>query len=202
MIKSMIRSRITNNTWYRSMLAGNEAFIPVYPAYDLISTTVLGSDTSSVTFNNSGAWDSYKHLQIRATMRGSDSSVSYPGIRFNGVSSETYSWHALVGNGSSVGVEGQSIKTLIRLHRITANEATAGNFTPAIIDILDVNSTSKNKTVKVMHGYASPQSFDNYVVETGGAYLDTYPVSSISVGIFYGSNFKTGSRFSLYGIKG
>jgi hypothetical protein len=66
-----------------------------------------------------------------------------------------------------------------------------------ITDILDFGSTTKNKTIKSLGGYASTGP---YIMIRSGAYLSTSAVTSIT--ITGAGGFLAGSRFSLYGIKG
>lgn len=172
-------------------------------AFDLLQTTVLGSDTSSVTFNSLGSFSNYRHLQIRAVLKTSDNSVGRPGIRFNGVSSAgSYRAHRLIGDGSSVVSQTDGTTTEIRLDKVTANEAPTESFTPVIWDILDFSSTSKNKTVRSLHGYNNIAAFDYHVQLGSGVFLSTNAITSIVISPFYGTNFKANSRFSLYGLKG
>jgi hypothetical protein len=66
MIRSMIRSTINNEQWYKSMAAGNL----ITGDYELISTSLVANNSSSqVQFTNGGAWAPYLHLQLRITAR-------------------------------------------------------------------------------------------------------------------------------------
>jgi hypothetical protein len=65
-------------------------------AYELISTTILGSAQSSVVFDVSSYTSTYKHLQIRVvtrTDRGANEDIL--GIRFNGDTGSNYITHLL-----------------------------------------------------------------------------------------------------------
>lgn len=171
-------------------------------SFDLLETTVLGSDTASVTFSSLGSYSDYKHLQIRAVLKTSDGSVGRPGIRFNGVSSAgSYRAHRLMGDGSSAVSQTDSTTTEIRLNKVTANEAATDNFTPVIWDILDFSNTSKNTTVRSLHGYNNAAAFDYHIQLGSGVYLSTDAITSIAIAAFYGTNLKANSRFSLYGLK-
>lgn len=197
MINSMARSLITAKKWYRSMLAGNTAFSP--GSYDLISTTVLTGSQSSVSFDVTGLGSTYKHLQLRMVAR-SDRSASggdYIRLRFNSDSGSNYSIHSLLGNGSSAISETQTNVTQMSFERIGSSDLTSGNFGALVIDMLDPFSSSKFKTVKNLGGVST-----NYVMSQSGYWASTSAVTAVNVVVGGGSNFITGSRFSIYGIKG
>lgn len=195
MITKMSASSMNAKTWYRSMLAGNDAYSP--GSYDLIETTILGSDTSSVTFSSIA--QTYKHLQVRVTMRstnGGTSSLFY--IRLNGDTGTNYSRHWLRGDGATPAANAGSSEAQAWLGYMTANADTSNAFSPAILDIADYASTTKNKTMRLVSG--SIGGFKQVGLWSGGWY-NTAAVTSIT--LFPNSNnFMTGSRFSLYGIKG
>lgn len=171
----------------------------VLGAYELISTTTLGSDTASVTFDVSTLASTYKHLQIRYLGR------SIQGIRdgqmimrFNGDASALYSRHYLMSAGSTA-ISSYDINQVYVTLAAGINGATAasGVYTPGIIDILDFASTGKNKTVRAFHG------------STDGAHIglesNLWRSTSAITTIYMAPQnnlFATGCRFSLYGIKG
>ena len=170
--------------------------------FDLISTTILGSSTASITFDTSTLGSTYKHLQIRSVTRYS-SSTNPMLMRFNADSTYTnYRTHWLWGNGSAVssdtrqaaGYTGMSVN-----QDAIGSDFTASVFGPSVIDILDPFSSSKNKTVRSLVG--TPGTYNNVRLQSG-LWLNTAAVTSITLLDFGGSNFIAGSRFSIYGIKG
>jgi hypothetical protein len=165
-------------------------------SYDLLESQVLGSSAASVTFSSLSSYAStYKHLQIRITARASRAaSTTDPMIiKLNG-STQTRS-HALYGNGSSL--NSYSETTAYSLwDAITGASATSNAFGGIVIDLLDAFDTNKNKTLRAMTGA-------NTVVTLGSVlYGTTSATTSLEFTAFSGTNFLTGSRFSLYGIKG
>jgi hypothetical protein len=172
--------------------------VAVAPDYELITSTILGTTTSSVTFSNLADYSStYKHLQIRLVSRSTrsgqtDSTLDF---RFNGVTSG-YFWHSLRGNGSSVISEASTSQAQMRLGYSTANNSAASAFGATVVDILDSYSTTKNKTFR---GFSGTTNGD-FVVLTSGSLANTNSITSITVFDLFG-NFATGSRFSLYGIR-
>lgn len=188
MIKSMTRSTVTNRVDYRSMLAGNDAYSP--GAFELISTTVLSSANSSISFT--GIPNTYKHLQIRMVAKTTDLNTQ-AWLRINGVSSATYSQHYLDGNGSSVSSNGTA-----NTDRIWFANTNTTYFAPCIIDILDYASTTKNKSIRAFSGYINADG----VRLTSGMLVSTSAITSLTILNSQSNNFSVGSRFSLYGVKG
>lgn len=167
-------------------------------SYELISTTVLGSDTASVTFTNSGAWDTYKHLQLRLTIRDNyGATEGYLKVTANGLTSG-YGQHELLGNGSSVSSSGSGSLAQMYLGYLPGSSATANVWAAHIIDILD-HAGTKNKTLRAFGGFAL--SGNNRISLSSGLVTTTSALSSVTVSGF-GSTMKTGSRLSIYGIKG
>jgi hypothetical protein len=171
------------------------------PAYELISTTILGSTQSELTFSNLGDWSStYKHLQIRATIRSGKVAGDVPLlIRFNGITSNSYLYHILYGtNTTAANYSGGSPDNGIYLgNPIPGTSATASAFAGVVIDVLDSYSTTKNKTIRALYGGTSP----NAVQFASGGFFSTASVSSITIYPDSGG-WVSGSRFSIYGIKG
>jgi len=170
-------------------------------SFELISTTILSTTAASVTFSTTGLGSTYKHLQIRSTIRTDKSVGQSTFVRLNGDSGSNYAFHSLVGNGSSVTSNATTSYTsaVMYLGSTPGTNTTTGVFEPGIIDILDAFSTSKNKTLKAVNGNQS-----NVVTNlrfTSGLWMNTAAITSILISPET-NNFIAGSRFSLYGIKG
>lgn len=193
MNKSMKRSMINNNVWYKSMLVGN----PAYTDYEHISSTILTSTATSIDFTSLGTYSStYKHLQIRWTSRAGSTQIN---LRFNG-SSTGYASHRLAGSSTSVFSDGAASAAEIRLlNGASTTGATANAFVAGTLDLLDSYSTTKNKTIRTLYG--GVDSGLNIVQLFSGLWANTGSITSISFALPSGS-FAIGSRFSLYGIKG
>jgi len=194
-IRSLLRSQITNAEWYDSFLAGNSPALP--SDYDLLETTILGSDTSSVDFTGLGSYSNYKHLQIRVAARTDRATnFDFMEINFNGeTAGANYYYHNLYGNGSSVVSGGAADSYEVGI--IGAANSGTDIFGAAVIDILDFASTSKNTTVRSLSGVTGTSNY----VQLGSVLWDsTSALTSITLDKI-GSNFVTGSRFSLYGIR-
>ena len=202
-IKSLQHSSLTDNIFYRSLLAGNEYYAPFIPADDILEEIVLTSSASSVTFSGLGAYTDYQHLQIRMTVRGSQgTNATQSFMYFNSDTTfANYASHALRGPDSSV-TSTAILGTLGGVAFVTRHSAaneTANAFSPGVIDILDFADTSKNTTARILAGNAGAEQRIDLV---SGVYLQTSAVTSITIEEqFSGTNFVAGSRFSLIGVR-
>ena len=172
-------------------------------SYELIESYILGSSQSSVSFSSLGTYSTtYKHLQIRYALRG-DRASDAEGIicRLNGDSGNNYANHQLFGNGSSVGSGAQTSTSSLELNYTSAATTTANVFGSGVMDFLDAFSTTKNKTRRVSYSMGVHSGFSG-VYLISGVWMNTSAITSIAFTPQFGSNWVTGSRFSLYGIKG
>jgi hypothetical protein len=168
-------------------------------AYELISSTILSSAQSSISFDVSSLASTYRHLQIRTTTRtvNAGTGVTVLAIRFNGDSGTNYNYHRMWVNGSTVPSDGAA--------NITSGFAGwnfysgEGGFSANVCDILDAFSTTKNKTGRFFGGAANTSKFLGLF---GFAWRNTNAITSIVLTDSDGSNLAIGSRFSLYGIRG
>jgi len=165
--------------------------------YELISTTVLGSTTATVTFSGLGtSAAAYKHLQLRVAVRSNRAGQNNDGLmmRFNGDTGSNYRWHALEGNGSTVTSYESGSSTSIGGYYATGATSTTNQFGVMVADLLDFSSASKNKTMRMLGG-------QNGLSLNSGAWFSTAAVTSIDIFSLTGNSWVTGSRFSLYGLK-
>jgi hypothetical protein len=172
------------------------------PAYELISSTILSSSQSSISF--SSIVGTYKHLQLRyvaRTDRGGAFDISL--YRLNNDTGANYAFHQLYGDpySSSVVSANGSGATSMNLG-FTAGGTYTNEFSPGVIDILDYASTAKNKTIRALHGNISSGASSQRLYLSSGLWVSTAAVTSIQITSNYSANFVAGSRFSLYGIKG
>lgn len=189
MIKSATQSTIANTQKYRNM---NGSYV-ASSDYKL-DETVVTSSVASVTFDVSSYVGSYNNLQIRFAGRSVRASLADDfRIRFNG-STSTYSVHYLYGDGSNAYSASDPYNSMyIGTHPAASDTSTI--FGVGIVDILDVFSSNKNKTLRALVGR---RANTGSIMLASGAYLSTTPISSITI---YAQNadIAAGSRFSLYG---
>jgi hypothetical protein len=163
--------------------------------FQLISTQVLASTANSVTFSSIPS--TFRHLQLRTTMRDSFGSGYYDAtVTMNGVTSASYAYHYLQGGGASVNSGGSGSVNGMYPVVYPANAITSGVFGAMILDVLDYAQTSKNKTIRSLGGVTATSA--QQVKLSSGFYNSTSAVTSLTI-TSGGSAFQVGSRFSLYG---
>ena len=170
-------------------------------AYDLLETQALTSSASSVTFTGLGSYSDYKHLQIRYTIQyiNGTTGTTAMNLQFNNDTGSNYAKHQLTGNGSTVTSGATTSSSNIQLSD-AGTRPSETSFGAGVIDILDFSSSAKNTTIKALYGAITPS--EDYVYLTSGLWNSTSAVTSIKHFSVSGFSFATGSRFSLYGIKG
>jgi hypothetical protein len=169
--------------------------------YELIQTTILGSNTASVVFSGLASYSSdYEHLQIRAVVRSNRATFqnTYFHLRLNGDSTASYSNHFFYSTPPTItGFAGTS-GTEIAAGWVASQNATANIFGASVIDITDAYSSTKNKTVRIVNGVAGGDT--PRVNFMSGAFLKTNSISSVTI-LSTAGDLITGSRFSIYGIR-
>lgn len=181
--------------WFNSFSSGAGASAD----YELISTTVLGSNTATITFNTS-ALSAYKHLQLRFTARSTiGGNADNMAIRFNSDSGANYSYHLLLGADTSTPTSsGGASQTFTYVpSQIVASAAASNIFSAGILDLLDFGSTTKNKTIRAFSGFHKGDY--QRVGLSSGAWFSTAAITQID--LTNSGSYVTGSRFSLYGLK-
>ena len=171
--------------------------------YDLIATTVANGSVSDITF--SSIPQTFKHLQIRFTSRSQQNTTrpSLLYIRPNG--SYLTTGHYLLGNGSTV--TSSSYPQALGTH--PAVGGATNSFGLGIVELLDYTNTNKNPVLRSFSGFTNGGTLggsgiqsNNQVFIWSGLLTTSGAVTSISITNEGFNNFVSGSRFSLYGIKG
>jgi hypothetical protein len=173
--------------------------------YELIETQILGSTQTSIVFSNLGTYSStYKHLQIRAVARTDQTGNSRAiAVRLNADTGSYYAWHILTGDGqaSTVSSAAGATQNVMYLGQSVSTASASNAFGASVIDILDPYSTSKNKTLRSLAGSLSTTT--PFIRLMSGAWFNTASLTSVTLlGEDLTSGFVSGSRFSIYGIKG
>ena len=169
--------------------------------YESIATVTVGAGgAANITF--SSIVGTYSHLQVRGIGRtsfnnGSDAAGLI--IRFNGVTTNAYSYHNLIGNGTSASATGYASQTEPQPAYVSAAGQAANVFAASIIDVLDYANTNKNKTVRVLSGIEQNATIS--IITLGSSmWNNTNAITSIELKPGAG-NFVQYSSFALYGIK-
>jgi hypothetical protein len=175
-----------------SLLAGNAAFIPT--DFESIATATPTSGTS-ITFSSIPS--TYKHLQVRYQMVTNTSFGGSLSAKFNADSGANYARHRLYGDGATATAGGGASATQMWVGDFGLGAHTTSPM-GGIIDIHDYASTTKNKTVRTISGVDANGTGGISLLSS--LWMSTSAVTSLE--LFIGADaFKTGSVFSLYGIK-
>ena len=177
---------------YASQISGHLYGGP-YGAYDSLATVTLSSSASSIVF--SGIPSGYKHLQLRMMTKWGTAYTAYSRIQFNGDTNSNYTQHRLEGYGSttlsSAGYTSESSGIL------GVNSDT--QWGSSITDILDYSSNQKYKVLRTLGGYDNNGS--GGLAFSSSLWLNTTPITSITLLPSNGVTFLTNSSFALYGVK-
>ena len=160
-------------------------------AFELISTQYGNGSATSFTF--SSIPQTYKHLQLRL-VANSPAGATYHSLDWGG---STYNNHILYGDGTSVSSAFNIINNSNFDPVYQSVIPTTNIFGVAIVDLLDYSSTTKYKTSRKFVGKMSGTG----VVSLGsGLGQSTAAITSITIS--NSGAYASGSRFSLYGIRG
>lgn len=183
--------------------ASNSITPATQSSYESIATvTVGGTSQSSISFTSIPS--TFKHLQLRAISKTNRNDAgeyqTTLNMRFNSDSGSNYSYHRLIGNGSSISATGGGSVPYMYFYFGSSVTNPANTFGVGVYDILDYANTNKYKTVRVLSGVED----NTYgTINLGsGAWLNTNAVTSISLIIDSANDFTQYTQFALYGIKG
>ena len=192
------------NTVFGTLSSGAVA---VPNSYESISTVTVGSGgAANIEFTSISS--AYTHLQLRYFERatGSYNGGYVDGIQFNSDTGSNYSWHELLGDGSSASAAAGATQTSMRAGRMPGGGVTASVFGTTIVDILDYANTNKYKTVRILAGGENNTAISTVLGSVGlssGLWRSTSAITSVSLySAATGANFTTNTQFALYGIKG
>ena len=177
-------------------------------AYDSLATvTVPSGGLASVTF--AGIPTGYKHLQLRYLVRWAGTDATYfanvAKWNLNSDTGSNYVKHYLNGSGSSADAGYLAAQGYFESGNIPSSNNTANVFAAGVMDILDYGSVTKNKTLRVLHGYDANRTSGTYgygqsALQSGLWLNSSTAINSISFA-FTSNNIAEYSSFALYGIK-
>ena len=169
-------------------------------SYESIATVSVGSGgAADIEFTSIPG--TYTHLQIRQISRTNRAvGLTYLKMQFNGAAGTAYSYHALIGDGSTAGADVTTNDAHISLLRSTGTSATSGIFGAMVIDILDYADVNKYKTTRTVGG--ADLNGSGEIVFQSGLWRNSNAITSIKFTDATGSNFVQYTQFALYGIKG
>jgi hypothetical protein len=158
--------------------------------YTPIATQTLGSAAASVTF--SSIPQGYTDLVLIANR--SSSGLDNLSMQFNGDTGSNYSFTVLYGTGSTAGSYRGSNTNNPYLDFYASSSSSLP--TPVIMNIQNYSNSTTYKTT-LARGNAAATGVDATVM----LWRNTSAITSILLKCHDGSNFTTGSTFSIYGIQ-
>lgn len=172
---------------------------PVTNSYESIATASGTGSSGIITFSSIPS--TFKHLQVRAILRGTASATANgTEMRFNSDSGANYTLHRLIGNGSAASADAYTGRTGAWLGLETDANAAANAYAACVTDILDYTNTNKYTTTRSMGAY--DLNGDGQINFASALWLNTAAITSITITAAAGGNWTTASQFALYGIKG
>lgn len=169
---------------------------------DSIQTVTIGAGgAASITF--SSIPQTYQHLQLRCVLRNNSASTNTLDayLRFNGDNGTNYASHAVAGTGASAFTTATTSTANPTAMMVSSGGQLANSFGVNIVDILDYCTTGKNRVSRIMGG-ADMNGGSGYAVIYSTLWLNTAPVTSVTLATIGGSSFVQFSTAALYGIKG
>jgi hypothetical protein len=167
--------------------------------FELISTQLVTGSPSSVTFSSIPS--TYRHLQVRMTMKNSNgaSTMDQGYFTFNGdTTTSNYHAHWMNGNGSGTG-NSYSNSYVASIRSVATSLFTASAFSGHILDVYDYGQTTKYKTSRIIGG-ATNTTYSAYDTSfSSQLWKSTAAITSLTIGAVSGQTFVSGCRFSLYG---
>jgi hypothetical protein len=121
-------------------------------------------------------------------------------VTFNGDTAANYSYHFLRGANSAISAGATVSTSAYSGLSNPAGMATANYFSGFVWDILDYANTNKFKTSRIITGFAVANN-NNQISLDSSNWRSTAAINQITFNVVVGSVI-TGTRFSLYGIKG
>ena len=188
--------------------ASNSAVPIVNTAYESIATVTVGSGGQS-TISFTSIPSTYKHLQIRYIARSTNAN-SFAGFIYANFNNDTtsgnyYARHRLNGRGDGLVYSDASAGSgASQISYVAGGSTAASGFSPGIIDILDANSTTKNKTIRALSGLAGQTTDTNNDIGLVSSLYFPSTITAINrIDLTIPStNFAQYSSFALYGIEG
>ena len=174
--------------------------MPAGSTYEPIATTTLSSDASSVTF--SSIPQTYTDLVVVASVCGYYAGGTWIecGIRVGNGSIDTGSNYTQVMVAYDTPRSSLQTTTYARFWN-AATPTNAGWFSPLIVHIQNYSNTTTRKPFYTR--FNAYQGAAPSVANNGNAtslWNSTSAINTVLVGNFNGTNFYSGSTFTLYGI--
>lgn len=167
--------------------------------YELIKGETIAASTTSYTFSSIPA--TYTDLMLRLSLRSDQAAYTEVfNLRFNGISTTTYSYTALAGLSGVVSSFAASAETYARGGVASGSVNTANTFGNAEIYIPSYTA-AQNKPIGAFSVSENNTVNDAPIQINAALWRSTAAITSIQILPIGGPNWITGSSFYLYGIK-
>jgi hypothetical protein len=191
-----------SGVWSGVQSAASSSVTPTTTAFESIATATGTGSSNTITFSSIPS--TFTHLQVRAITRGTGANGwENFSVRVSGGSFvNEYASHLLRGTGASVSAVSYTTQSTLQSLRTTDAGSAAGIMGVLIMDVHDYASTTKNKTIQIVHGFddANVSGVQNVELRSG-VRLNTAAVNTVEFQISSGS-WATTTQFALYGIRG
>lgn len=163
--------------------------------YVALATQTIATATPSVTFSLSGI-SGYTDLVMVINARGNNAGTAdQVKLQVNSDTGNNYSRTILYGTGSAAGSARTSSTNSILIDYVAGDTAAAGTFGLCTINLMNYSNSTTYKTILSRAGTAG-----DLVEANVGLWRNTAAITSVTVSPGIGTNWLTGSTFSLYGI--
>ena len=190
---------VWSNDVGRMYLWDGAAYQTIYPGYNKLGESILGSPAASVTFSSISS--AYSSLRILAVCRSDTAATATTfNVRFNGDTGANYGVQSAFGQAASTGAAENLGATSITIPDMAAASATANHPGSFALDIPGYVGTTFVKLLEgvgtLSLGTATSQLICRKI---SGRWGSTAAINSVTL-LPGAGNFITGSRFYLFGL--
>jgi len=177
--------------------------------YDWIASYTV-PNTTTTSFSMSDIPSTYKHLQLRGSVRVTRAG-QFGGELYVGFNTDTTNTNYYNGEVSGYPPADTTVSAYggddsgypgMYAIRATGSAAQTGNYAPFVMDISEYTNTNKKKTVRMLTGWDVNSTSNGYVALYSGLWVGTAAINKLNFGLAYGDYIAQNSVFNLYGIKG
>lgn len=169
--------------------------------FEVIADSTLGGDATSFDFTSIPG--TYAHLALILFLRSDrTATVDWIGLRFNNDTGNNYTWQRFFGVNTTVTASASASVAYINAGICPDQSATSGHFGFADIIIPDYANSSYRKVAKSNnHGSITTAVADQIVGFYSGMWNSAAAITRVTVfPAAGGTNWKVGSRATLYGV--
>lgn len=195
--RAKLSSVLQNLPKYRSMLAGNTAYLP--SGYSSIATYTATGGESTITMSGIPSAYSILIVRISAQVSAGFANNNSIGVRVNGDTGNNYQYNYIDAYATSVQAGASAGTSLMPPLDCFPSTFQTNNFGSAILTFPDYSNTSKFKPMTFYAGMNDNANAIRYNRTGGALWSNTSAITSITFIPQY--TFGANSTFSLYGVK-